>query len=143
MMDLEKICAVLASKQDQDMEDCKRWLSDTSDHDLVKMWLFLQQEFEIGNAIARSSKLEVMSRFAQLGFTEAMLSKYKTELDEPLAPDEVSAGDLAVLIVDQMMADGLIEDDDGPDNPAPNKCAAAQIVTDVLIEWKATRGSNK
>ena len=141
MMDLEKICAVLASKQDQDMEECKRWLSNTNDRDLVAMWLFLQQDFEAGPAIARSSKLEVMSRFAQLGFTEAMLSKYRTELDEPLSPDELSAGDLAVLIVDQMIADGLIDDDDGPDNPAPNKCAAAQIVTDVLIEWRAANGS--
>lgn len=55
--------------------------------------------------------------------------------DEPLTTKEKDAGDLAVTIVDRMMATGLIDDDDGPDNPAPNKCAAAQIVTDALIAY--------
>ncbi len=81
-MDLEKVCAVLASKQDQDMEEVKRWLNNTNDHDLVKMWLYIQQEFETGEPIERSSMLEVMSRFAQIGFTEAMLSKYRQEADD-------------------------------------------------------------
>ncbi len=81
-MDLEKVCAVLASKQDQDMEEVKRWLNNTNDRDLVKMWLYIQQEFETGEPIARSSMLEVMSRFAQIGFTEAMLSKYRQEAED-------------------------------------------------------------
>ena len=55
--------------------------------------------------------------------------------DEALTTKEIDAGNLAVLIVDRMMAANLIDDDDGPDNPAPNKCAAAQIVTDVLIDY--------
>ena len=81
-MDLEKVCAVLASKQDQDMEEVKRWLSNTNDRDLVKMWLYIQQEFEIGDPVEKCSMLEVMSRFAQIGFTEAMLSKYRQESDD-------------------------------------------------------------
>ncbi len=70
-MNADQICTILAS-QDQDVEDGKTWMRETDTDDLIQLWLYMEQNFMKGKHRG-CRELEIMSRFAAVGFTHILL----------------------------------------------------------------------
>jgi hypothetical protein len=56
------------SDTEQDRAECRRWWADATEADKLRVWFTIQRDYA-------DPAMEIMSRFAQLAFTEMLLAE--------------------------------------------------------------------
>lgn len=66
MDELRRKYLAISATQDQDLEDAKRWWAETSEANKIRVWTKIQAAYD-------DPLMEIMSRFAQVGFTQVAM----------------------------------------------------------------------
>jgi len=74
-MNMRQMIARIESDQDQDQAMCDQWFREATTADLMAVWLRISKPYQ-------DPVNEIMSRFAQLAFSEAVL-KHRARFEDP------------------------------------------------------------